>query len=144
MYLIFSSFILSPTSLASSSICTSASFSCPVLLPIQFTSSAYAKICSVLVYRLPPLLMCICLITFSKTTLNNYVDSASPCLKPLFITNSSVIMFCTLTLPVVFLNVIPIRFTSFLGTLNSSNIKINFSLFILSYACLTVWRRIFF
>ena len=68
MHLVFSSFILSPTSLSSSSICTTASFSHPVLRPIKFTSSVYAKICNVLVYMLPPLLICIFLLIFSSWT----------------------------------------------------------------------------
>jgi hypothetical protein len=90
MYVVVFSIVTNPVLTAASVFCVTI-FSVAVTdQPSGSISSAHAIDCCVLLKIVPFGFLYIFHITFSSTVLNSVVDSASPCLKPLSMPNTSV------------------------------------------------------
>jgi hypothetical protein len=85
---------------------------------------------------MPPGFVVIALIAKSKAKLKRTIDSASPCLTPFCVSNSSEHMPCITTLPLVSVKDYFIRLINFLGIPRLYNDLYNSFLLILSKACL--------
>jgi hypothetical protein len=91
MYLVMLSFITNPMLTAASLICVTAYSFAHTNHPSINTLSVYALYYLVLLKIIPFGVVFIFPFTFCSTVLNNAVDSASSCLKPLSMPNASVI-----------------------------------------------------
>jgi hypothetical protein len=105
-------------------------------MPIITSSSAYAIHCVNLLKSVPPGFVVVALIAISKAKLKRVVETASPCLTPFCVSNSSEHVPCITTLPLVLVKDSFIKFINFLGIPKLYNALYNSFLLILSKACL--------
>jgi len=127
LYYVLLSFISNPLLIASSLICVTIISVALTDRPSINKSSAYAIYHLALLKIVPFILISTYPITFSSTILNSAVDSALPCLKPLFIPSALVIYTWIFPFPFESCNVI------FLSSLISlgSRIPLKFCMIVL-------------